>query len=43
METAGFAVFCLAIAIVIYWSLVMDDRLGEDEDGLFPSETDQDS
>jgi hypothetical protein len=43
METVGFAVFCLAIAGVIYWSLIMDDRLGEDENGLFPGEADQDS
>ena len=29
METIGFSIFCLAIAGVIYWSLLWDDR--EDE------------
>lgn len=29
METAGFVIFCLAIAGVIYWSIIVDDK--EDE------------
>lgn len=31
METIGFIIFCLAIAAVIFWSLIWDDR---DEEAL---------
>jgi|GEM_PF-3591897 len=42
METVGFGIFCLAVAGVIYWSLLYDDRLGEEDDGLLPDKTSND-
>lgn len=42
METVGFTVFCLAVAGAIYWSLLYDDRLSEDDNGLFPEKTPND-
>ena len=43
METIGFAIFCLAVAGVIYWSLIYDDRLGEGDEGLLPEQKPLDS
>lgn len=42
METIGFTIFCLFVAGVVYWSLIYDDRLSEEDEGLVPSPSQSD-